>query len=320
MRALAAKTRMAPRRISRASVRPSRPRRRCPETPASRIGASSPRCPASTPFATARRSVVGARSRFSNNFPGPSPGQSATTRPPATAPPSTNATVAVPWSVPLVPFTRAVRPNSVIASTAVRRHSGPSAAFSAASPASSVAQHVVQPRHLGDMRVPAVDLQRRDTRPVRARAAASRPPRPARESVLRPARRRPPPPGQRRIGEPRSRRPSAIAGPITGSATASAAIAVVEVGRGLAEPVPAPSFRPARPRAAAAARRPPTAIASPATGAGAGAPERRHHAVQPAAGQALVGAAFQVSPAPRNGCAPGRVRRPHAPAAARPPR
>ena len=46
------------------------------------------------PLATDRRSVVGARSRSSNNWPGARPGQFARTRPPATAPPSTNATVA----------------------------------------------------------------------------------------------------------------------------------------------------------------------------------------------------------------------------------
>ena len=89
------------------------------------------------PLATARKSVVGARSRFSNNWLVARPGQVVLIRPPATAPPTTNPTVPVPWSVPLVPFTRAVRPNSVITSTAVCAQAGPSAVFSATNPASS---------------------------------------------------------------------------------------------------------------------------------------------------------------------------------------
>ena len=104
----------------------------------------------------------------------PRPGQSATTRPPATAPPSTKATVPVPWSVPLVPLTRTVRPNSVIASTAVCRHASPSAVFSAARPASSCRSARGQARGLRDMGVPAADLQRRDARAVRPRAATRR--------------------------------------------------------------------------------------------------------------------------------------------------
>jgi hypothetical protein len=80
-------------------------------------------------LATARRSVVGIRSRFSKSWPEPGPGQVALIRPPATAPPSTKATVPVPWSVPPVPFILAVRPNSVITSTAVWAHAGPKCRF-----------------------------------------------------------------------------------------------------------------------------------------------------------------------------------------------
>ncbi len=41
------------------------------------------------------------------------------------APPSSSAVEAVPWSVPLVPLTRAVRPNSVTTTTAVSFQAGP---------------------------------------------------------------------------------------------------------------------------------------------------------------------------------------------------
>jgi peptidoglycan/LPS O-acetylase OafA/YrhL len=58
--------------------------------------ASMPRCAPKIPFATLRKSVVGARSRFSNSAACASPGQTPPTRPPATLPPSTKATPAVP--------------------------------------------------------------------------------------------------------------------------------------------------------------------------------------------------------------------------------
>ena len=53
------------------------------------------------------------------------PGQSATTRPPLSAPPASRATVPVPWSVPSVPLMRAVRPNSVTSTTTVSLQAGP---------------------------------------------------------------------------------------------------------------------------------------------------------------------------------------------------
>lgn len=89
------------------------------------------------PFAIARRSRVGCRSRFSNSLSSDNPGQSARTRPPRTTPPSRNAAPPVPWSVPLLPLTRAVRPNSVMTRIAVRSHTSPSWARMAAKPSSS---------------------------------------------------------------------------------------------------------------------------------------------------------------------------------------
>ena len=56
---------------------------------APRTLAETPRCSAMIPLASARRSVVGFRSRPSNSWAGARPGQSATTRPPFTAPPDT---------------------------------------------------------------------------------------------------------------------------------------------------------------------------------------------------------------------------------------
>ena len=55
--------------------------------------------------AAARRSVVMRRSRPSKRSFFASPGQSASTRPPAMAPPSTKAAPPLPWSVPWVPLT-----------------------------------------------------------------------------------------------------------------------------------------------------------------------------------------------------------------------
>src|SRR5262249_39374195 len=63
---------------------------------------------------TARRSVVGLRSRFSSRSVSLRSGQSAMTRPPLSAPPTRIATVPVPWSVPSLPLMRAVRPNKGI--------------------------------------------------------------------------------------------------------------------------------------------------------------------------------------------------------------
>src|SRR5262249_36985353 len=62
---------------------------------ASRAG-STRRWSLSKPLSTARRSVVGLRSRPSCSLADLSPGQAAMTRPPLSAPPASNATVAVP--------------------------------------------------------------------------------------------------------------------------------------------------------------------------------------------------------------------------------
>ena len=70
-------------------------------------------------------SMVGAVSRFSNSLACCKVGQSPMMPPRFKAPPSTRAVEAVPWSVPLVPLMRAVRPNSVATITTVLLHSGP---------------------------------------------------------------------------------------------------------------------------------------------------------------------------------------------------
>ena len=79
------------------------------KTALARAASSSRRWSLSKPFSTARRSVVGSRSRPSCRSAGLRPGQSAITRPPLSAPPASSATVPVPWSVPSVPLMRAVR-------------------------------------------------------------------------------------------------------------------------------------------------------------------------------------------------------------------
>ncbi len=65
-------------------------------TCSSRPLSAAPRCDASTPFMMDRTSSVGRRSRPSYSALLASPGQSVTTRPPATAPPARKAHVAVP--------------------------------------------------------------------------------------------------------------------------------------------------------------------------------------------------------------------------------
>ena len=72
------------------------------------------------------------------------PGQSAMTCPPRTAPPTRKAQPPVPWSVPRVPFTAAVRPNSVTTKTAVCGHSGPNPSASDFKPLSSPASRVAR--------------------------------------------------------------------------------------------------------------------------------------------------------------------------------
>src|SRR5450830_1442612 len=47
------------------------------------------------------------------------------TRPPCSPPPSTHSTEPCPWSVPRLPFSRKVRPNSLITTTVVRPQASP---------------------------------------------------------------------------------------------------------------------------------------------------------------------------------------------------
>ena len=81
---------------------------------------------AHTDAISASKPSVGLRSRPSSRFAGLRPGQSATTRPPCTAPPSSIAADPVPWSVPPVPLAATVRPNSVATRTTVCDHAAPS--------------------------------------------------------------------------------------------------------------------------------------------------------------------------------------------------
>src|SRR5439155_406449 len=72
-----------------------------------------------------RKSVVTATSRPSNRSAGSRPGQRPSILPPFTGPPMTSIAVACPWSVPLLPFSRTVRPNSDIVSTTTSRSFSP---------------------------------------------------------------------------------------------------------------------------------------------------------------------------------------------------
>ena len=134
-----------------------------------RAAPSSPRCCASTPLATERRSVGRLQVAVLEQLAGRQvPASPPRTRPPVTAPPSTKATVPVPWSVPLVPFTRTVRPNSVIVSTAVCRHASPSACLERRQSGVELLPARAASRwHLRDVRVPAADLQRGDPWTIR---------------------------------------------------------------------------------------------------------------------------------------------------------
>src|SRR6185312_6205413 len=84
-----------------------------------------PRCAASTPLNTERKSVVACTSRSWYNSREPMPGHLPATRPPRSAPPARNIAPPVPWSVPPVPLMCAVRPNSVATTTIVRLHMAP---------------------------------------------------------------------------------------------------------------------------------------------------------------------------------------------------
>ena len=130
----------------------------------------------------------------------PRPGQFARTRPPATAPPGTKATVPVPWSVPCVPLLRAVRPNSVITSTAVFAQASPSPALSATSPSSSCFSGPARRLGCACVRVPAADLQRGDAGPSAAASSLAGGGGQRREGRSC-WRRRAPVPGQHRAGE-----------------------------------------------------------------------------------------------------------------------
>src|ERR1700682_1588532 len=85
------------------------------------------------------------------------------TRPPAIAPPAKKAIVPVPWSVPVVPLMRAVRPNSVTATTAVSFQSGPRpfwiSSKAPSRPPSNCARRPARAAFVG-MGVPALEGQR----------------------------------------------------------------------------------------------------------------------------------------------------------------
>ena len=91
------------------------------------------------------------------------------TRPPLTAPPARNATVPVPWSVPTVPLMRAVRPNSVMATTEVSFQRVAQALLQGLEGAVESAQQLGEAAGraaLVGVRVPAVERERGDARPV----------------------------------------------------------------------------------------------------------------------------------------------------------
>ena len=65
-------------------------------------------------------------------------------RPPRMPPPRTQNTVPWPWSVPRLPFSRKVRPNSLISTTTVSCHAGPCSSAKAASPRPSSSSRVAR--------------------------------------------------------------------------------------------------------------------------------------------------------------------------------
>ena len=181
-------------------------------TPTSRV-----RCPGNTrPRSRARgaRSAprpAGRGSRWSPRGRGPrrarpsrEAGPAAVHLPPRTPPPITNETLAWPWSVPRLPFSRTVRPNSVRVTSTTSRMRSPRSRWNAASawPSSrrrcgELALHAA----LGRVVVPAADLGEGDLdarrRPSRAARSASgsrrsgragrRRPRPGRSARDRPS-------------------------------------------------------------------------------------------------------------------------------------
>ena len=80
--------------------------------------------------------------------------------------------MAVPWSVPLVPLMRAVRPNSVTTVTTVSRHAVAHVRLDRRERAVERAEQRREPAAVGalvDVRVPAVEGERADARAVGAR-------------------------------------------------------------------------------------------------------------------------------------------------------
>src|SRR5438445_467095 len=65
-------------------------------------------------------------------------------RPPRMPPPRTQNTVPWPWSVPRLPFSRKVRPNSLMTTTTVSCHAGPCSSAKAASPRPSSSSRVAR--------------------------------------------------------------------------------------------------------------------------------------------------------------------------------
>ena len=140
-------------------------------------GAASPRCCASSPLATERRSAVGCRSRFSNSSAG------AQARPVRRDPPARDGAAEHERdrAGAVVGALGAVHPRGA-AELRHHQHRGlcamlsPSAGLQRHQPGVELAQHARQPVGLRHMGVPAADLQRRDARAVRGAPASRRPP------------------------------------------------------------------------------------------------------------------------------------------------
>ena len=285
-------------------------------TPAS-AAAPSPRCCASSPLATERRSVVGCRSRSSNSCAGAqarpvrhAPGRRPPRRPARTRP--CRCRGRCPWcrSPARCGRTRSSPAPRSAARLAQRRPSAPparrrAAAARRASRGTCAAWVSQPPISSAAMRGPSGAAS---ISPAAAASAGNA------YAVLS---RRPLSPAMTASLKPRSRRPSAIAGPVSVSAWFSAAICGVEVRRRRGEAVRRPVAD--RRRAAQQQRHGHADRQRVALAAGCA---RRPAARRPrgSASRWSCGGRRRSpgSPAPRNGCARDRGRRRRAPAAASP--
>jgi len=278
-----------------AAARPSVSRSPLPGNTCANAAPDSPRWPAAPLSPPPARRPSGARSAVLEQLSPPPTPPSARTRPPATVPPSTNATVAVPGGRALV----AVHPRGAAElghhSTAVCRHAGPNGRLSAPRTGVELAQWLLKPGHLRHVGIPAGSPPSRRMRGPSA--AASRP-----SGRLGPA------PGTHTCRG--RRRPLACVGghhllakpvrePLGDPGAGPAVVAIdlgdarVEVGAPGSRNHVAPSLPPTPSRATAAARsRPPPAPAPRADGALVVSRRRRqrgHRTVQPAPlGQPVV--------------------------------